>query len=112
MISGSGRRRLDAAPPRKVVAAETKRPPEGGRLDSGEGEMASAALSIYGRLSNATPTGPVGRSAVAPERTLARPYSVVLLIGRIAMDEARGCLGANLGPALSTLYEKCVETIT
>jgi hypothetical protein len=36
MISGSGRRRSDAAPPRNVVAAETKRPPRGGRLDSGE----------------------------------------------------------------------------
>src|SRR5438445_13538952 len=36
MISGSGRRRIDAAPPRKVVAAQTKRPPEGDRLDSGE----------------------------------------------------------------------------
>ena len=30
MISGSGRRRIDAAPPRK------ERPPEGGRLDPGE----------------------------------------------------------------------------
>ncbi len=36
MISGSRRRRIDAAPPRKVVAAQTKRPSEGGRLDSGE----------------------------------------------------------------------------
>ena len=33
MISGTGRRRIDAAPPRKVVAAEAKGPQGGGRLD-------------------------------------------------------------------------------
>jgi hypothetical protein len=33
MISGSSRRLIDEAPPRKVVAAQTKRPPEDGQLD-------------------------------------------------------------------------------
>jgi hypothetical protein len=33
MISGSSRRLIDAAPPRKVVAAQTKKRPEGGQLD-------------------------------------------------------------------------------
>jgi len=32
MISGSSRRLIDAAPPRKIVAAQTKSPPEGGQL--------------------------------------------------------------------------------
>ena len=48
MISGSGRRRFGVAPPRKVVAAEIKGPPRGGRLDSGEpGRDAEATEAVF-----------------------------------------------------------------
>jgi hypothetical protein len=49
MISGSDSRRSDAAPPLKVVAAETKGPPRGGRLDSGEPGRDAEAKEAVGR---------------------------------------------------------------
>jgi len=48
MISGSGRRRFGAEPPpRKVVAAETKTPPRGGRLDGEPGARCRSQERVF-----------------------------------------------------------------
>jgi hypothetical protein len=46
MISGSGRRPIDVAAPRRVVAAQRKRPREGGRLDFSDTRFGGSRLGF------------------------------------------------------------------